>query len=60
MGAAAIPHLLQRIEGNDHDQLAVTAIRVLGPLARGAVPELTGFFRREPSSLSTAMALVYL
>lgn len=60
MGASTIPHLLKRIEQSPHDPLAVTAIRVLGPLARGAVPELTDFFRREPSSLSAAMALVYL
>ncbi|PYT03411.1 MAG: hypothetical protein DMF60_18450, partial [Acidobacteria bacterium] len=60
MGAAAIPYLLQRIERVSPDPLAVTAIRVLGPLARSAVPELTEFFRREPSSFSAAMALVYL
>jgi HEAT repeat protein len=60
MGAAAIPYLLQRIERGSPDPLAVTAIQVLGPLARSAVPELTEFFRREPSSSSAAMALVYL
>lgn len=60
MGATAVPYLLQRIERGPHNPLAVTAIRVLGPLAKGAVPELTAFFRREPSSLSAAMALVYL
>jgi len=60
MGATAIPHLLQRIERGPHEHLAVTAIRVLGPAARGAVPELTAFFRKEPSSSSAAMALVYL
>jgi hypothetical protein len=60
MGATAVPYLLQRIERGSPDPLAVTAIRVLGPLARSAVPELTEFFRREPSSFSAAMALVYL
>jgi HEAT repeat protein len=60
MGATAIPYLLQRIERVSPDPLAVTAIRVLGPLARSAVPQLTEFFRREPSSFSAAMALVYL
>ena len=60
MGATAIPYLLQRIKQEDHDPLAVTAIRILGPLARSAVPELTEFFQREPSSVSAAMALVYL
>jgi HEAT repeat protein len=60
MGATAVPHLLQRIERGPHGDLAVTAIRVLGPLARSAVPELTEFYRIEPSSFSAAMALVYL
>ena len=60
MGTAAIPYLLKRIDQGPNDPLAVTAFRVLGPLARSAILKLTEFFRREPSSFSAAMALVYL
>jgi HEAT repeat protein len=60
MGATAIPYLLFRIEQNPHEYLAVTAFRILGPLASSAVPELTELYRKEPTSSSAAMALVEL
>ena len=60
MGATAIPYLLFRIEQNPREYLAVTAFRILGPEASSAVPQLTEIYRREPTSSSAAMALVYL
>jgi HEAT repeat protein len=60
MGATAIPYLLLRIERGPDGPLAVRALRELGPLAARSVPELTEFYRREPSSMSAAVALVDL
>jgi HEAT repeat protein len=60
MGAASIPYLLYRIERESHEDLAVTAFRILGPQGRSAVSGLTEIYRRDPTSASAARALVYL
>jgi HEAT repeat protein len=66
LGTNALPGLLQRIEAGTGQtnfmqaNLAVNAIRELGPVAKPAIPELSQLVRKEPSSPFAARALVIL
>lgn len=61
MGKAALPDLLKIIEkGESNANLAVNAIRELGPLAQPAIPKFQQLLQMESSSIYAAMSLVYL